>query len=106
MEQELSHQAKMALCEYGQVSYLSRPHLDCREESLYAVSDLLQTITHPSVSLWTCTTVPTTSGSGLYIATGSNDAVIRFFTREKELMAPVVVREKWTQEVSQRQLDK
>lgn len=70
------------------------------------VSELLQTITHPSVSLWTCTAVPTTSGTSPYIASGSNDGAIRFFTREKELMAPESVRERWTQDVSQRQLDK
>lgn len=67
---------------------------------------LVQTIAHPATSLWSSAAVPTASGKGIYIASSANDGVIRFFTQKKELMAPEGERERWSQAVAQRQLDK
>lgn len=66
----------------------------------------MQTIPHPSTSLWSCAVVPNPSGSGPYIASSSNDGMIRFFTQDPAAMAPQAERENWEKEVRERQLDK
>ncbi|ORY26315.1 putative phospholipase A-2-activating protein [Naematelia encephala] len=71
---------------------------------VWSETELLQTIAHPSASLWSCATAP--SGSGYYIVSSANDSVIRFFTKNPELAAPADEQEKWEKEVSSRQLDK
>jgi phospholipase A-2-activating protein len=75
-------------------------------ELIIAETDLIQTIPHPSTSLWSCAVVPTASGSGYYIASSSNDGMIRFFTRDPGLIASQAEREAWEKDVRERQLDK
>jgi phospholipase A-2-activating protein len=45
-------------------------------------------------------------GPGAYIASSSNDATIRFFTKDEGLKAPQAEREEWDKQVSSRALDK
>lgn len=65
----------------------------------------MQTIAHPSNSLWSAAVVPAANGT-TYIASASQDSAIRFFTRDPTLVAPPTERERWDKDVSQRQLDK
>ena len=71
-----------------------------------ADTELVQTISHPTPSQWSCAISAGSSGSSTYIASGSNDGNIRFFTRSQLLMAPPTEREVWDKEISSRQLDK
>jgi len=57
------------------------------------------------MSLWTSAVVPAANGSH-YIASGSADTTIRFFTQSDELVASAEDLATWDQEVSQRKLDK
>jgi hypothetical protein len=50
--------------------------------------------------------VPNPSGPSPYIASSSNDGMIRFFTQDPAAMAPQAERENWEKEVRERQLDK
>lgn len=70
-----------------------------------ADSDLVQTISHPSNSLWSSAVFSAANGS-IYIASASQDSTIRAFTRDPTLIAPGIERERWEKDVSSRQLDK
>lgn len=57
--------------------------------------ECIQTINHPAQSVWTVSAL-----SNGDVATGSNDGVVRIFTREKERYAPLQVKERFDQSVA------
>lgn len=69
-------------------------------------AELIQTIPHSSNSIWSSAVVPSMTGPGAFIASSSNDATIRFFTKDEGLKAPQAEREEWDKQVSSRALDK
>jgi phospholipase A-2-activating protein len=73
---------------------------------LISDTELIQTIAHSSNSIWSSAIVPGMSGPKAYIASSSNDATIRFFTKDDSLKAPQAEREEWDKQVSSRALDK
>lgn len=73
---------------------------------LTADSELVQTIPHPSLSLWSTAIAPVPGSSSYYIISSSADSSIRFFSNEEQFMAPQKDREDWDHEVAQRKLDK
>jgi phospholipase A-2-activating protein len=76
------------------------------EVVLISDTELIQTIPHSSNSIWSSAVVPGMIGPGAYIASSSNDATIRFFTKDEGLKAPQAEREEWDKQVSSRALDK
>lgn len=68
--------------------------------------DLVQSIPHPSMSLWSSAVVPSASGTSYYIASAAADSTVRFFTRQEDLMASPEDRAAWDEEIKQRKLDK
>jgi len=77
-----------------------------QSQILTSDTELIQTIPHSSNSIWSSAVVPSMIGPGAYIASSSNDATIRFFTKDEGLKAPQAEREEWDKQVSSRALDK
>jgi phospholipase A-2-activating protein len=93
----------MGLCVYGQVSWWS---MDSQCKLTISEKELLQSIPHPSLSLWSTAVIPTPSGKSYYIASSSSDSTIRVFTNDEELMAPAEEKAVWDKDVAGRKLDK
>ncbi|CAK9781176.1 PFU-domain-containing protein [Cutaneotrichosporon oleaginosum] len=73
---------------------------------LWSETELVQTINHPSLSLWSCTVVPQAKESGYYLVSAAADSTIRFFTRTDDLKADAETLAQWDKEVGERKLDK
>ncbi|KAK4685850.1 phospholipase A-2-activating protein, partial [Tremellales sp. Uapishka_1] len=73
---------------------------------VWSESELVQSIPHPSLSLWSSAIVPNPSGTGHYLASSSSDSTIRFFTHDVGDMAVGAEKEDWEREVAGRKLDK
>jgi phospholipase A-2-activating protein len=66
----------------------------------------VQTINHPSLSLWSCTVAPQAKEPGYYLVSSAADSTIRFFTRSDDLKADAESLAQWDKEVGERKLDK
>ncbi|WOO81219.1 Phospholipase A-2-activating protein [Vanrija pseudolonga] len=73
---------------------------------VWSETELVQTINHPTMSLWSSAVVPARNGSEYYVASAAADTTIRFFTRSEDLEASLTEQEVWNNEVAQRKLDK
>ncbi|KAL1411377.1 hypothetical protein Q8F55_002333 [Vanrija albida] len=73
---------------------------------VWSETELVQSINHPTMSLWSSAVVPTGKGSEYYVASAAADTTIRFFTRSEDLEASVTEQESWNNEVASRKLDK
>lgn len=73
---------------------------------VWSETELVQTINHPTMSLWSSAVVPARNGSEFYVASAAADTTIRLFTRSEDLEASLTEQEVWNNEVAQRKLDK
>ncbi|KAL7422039.1 hypothetical protein Q5752_003812 [Cryptotrichosporon argae] len=72
---------------------------------VWSETQLVQTMPHPSISLWSVAVVSSPTG-GHYIASSSSDSTIRFFTDDETLAAPQAEKDQWDKDVAERRLDK
>jgi phospholipase A-2-activating protein len=79
---------------------------NCIDVANWPDTELVQTIAHPSMSLWSTAAISAGNGTAHYIASSSADSNIRFFTQSEDLVASAEDLAAWDQEVSQRKLDK
>ncbi|BEJ16389.1 hypothetical protein CspHIS471_0509940 [Cutaneotrichosporon sp. HIS471] len=73
---------------------------------LWSETELVQTINHPSLSIWSCAVAPQAKEPGFYLVSSAADSTIRFFTRSDDLKADAESLAQWDKEVGERKLDK